>query len=720
MIHTDGARIAARVSLRHQVASRLRAGCSAILVVGAIVVTVLLPASVRAQLAPSPVAYTAQQAAAGGVLYADACASCHGSWDRKATLGGKLEGEDFQRRWAGQSAASLIEVVERMPPGASKQISDADRVSLLAYLLQTNGIAPSETALPEARDALADLSLPLWWSRGLPVSGRAVNIPPVLRDLRPVSSADLVKPPAEDWLIWRRSYDAWGWSPLKQINRKNARALKVAWAWSLPPGGNMMTPMVRDGVLYALSFNDVLEALDARTGDLLWRHQHRISESVIPQGKKGVALAEDLVLMPTSDMHVLAINAKSGAVVWDHQIETHGEKNHQIKSAPLVADGKVIIGVNGFNDVKGGNFVVAIDLKTGREAWRFYTVARPDGVGGNTWNGLPLERRNGGSVWVSATYDPGRNVVYFGAAPTYDGALLRKPSGLANVSSDALFTNSTVALDAATGKLLWYFQHQPNDQLDHDWAFERTLLNLKVNGQSRAVLVTGGKGAIFEALDRATGQYLYSMDLGLQNVITHIDPKTGAKTLNPAAVPAPDQILVGESLPGACPNAIGARNHMSTSFSPERQLLFVPLNDTCITPFPDGQRWQKEPQSTGQPAYGQLQALDLQNRSVKWTTKTAAGPVSGSLSTAGGLVFLGFADRTFRAFDDRNGKELWSVKLDNAPASYPVTFSVGGRQYVAVATNEGFVQVEAMRLASNIAAPPGRGATLWVFALDPE
>jgi alcohol dehydrogenase (cytochrome c) len=203
----------------------------------------------------------------------------------------------------------------------------------------------------------------------------------------------------------------------------------------------------------------------------------------------------------------------------------------------------------------------------------------------------------------------------------------------------------------------------------------------------------------------------------MQNVIASIDPRTGKKTLNPAAVPAARQVPPRQTMPGICPDLLGARNHMSTSYDASSGVLFVPLTDTCIQPWPTGQRWQKAPDPSTDGKYGILQAIDLKTRRPLWSVRDTAAPVSGSLATAGGLVFLGDADRWFKAYDTRDGKLLWKTRLDNAVASYPVTFRVAGRQYVAVATNEGFVHVTAMRQAGRITPPPSAGATLYVFAL---
>ena len=379
---------------------------------------------------------------------------------------------------------------------------------------------------------------PLPPSPGGPLSSRA-TLPPApaklnpLDRLTPVTDAQLQNPPAGEWLTWRRTYDDLGFSPLKQIDRANVAGLRVAWTWSLPNGPNENTPLVHDGVIFVHSFGDRVQALDAATGDLLWHYARQLPEGDRPSVKRNLSIYGGTLLVPTSDSHLVALDIKTGRVVWDHEIGDY--KQNRVSGGPLVAKGKVMQGVTGSSP--GGNYIVALDAATGREAWRFYTIARPGEPGGDSWNGLPLEKRNGGSVWTAGSYDPALNLVYFGVAQTYDTGPLLHPVNQPGITNDALYTDSTVALNPDTGKLVWHFQHMPNDQWDLDWAFERQLIKLPVNGTMRTIAVTAGKEAIYDAVDAATGKYDFSIDLGLQNVVTAIDPKTGAKTINPKVVP---------------------------------------------------------------------------------------------------------------------------------------------------------------------------------------
>ena len=477
----------------------------------------------------------------------------------------------------------------------------------------------------------------------------------------------------------------------------------------------MMTPLVHDGVMFTLSTQDVVQALDATTGDLLWAYQHEIEGDYNSESKKGVGIYEDKIIVGTSDIKLIALEAKTGRLVWEHAVDTGGDLDHRVKSAPMIINDKAIFGLVGQMQVAGGNFIVAIDLQTGEEVWRFYTIARPDEAYGNSWNGMTLEERTGGSVWTPGSYDPETNLVYFGPAPTYDTVTMRESRNIAGTTSDALYTNSTIALDADTGELVWHFQHVRNDLLDLDWAFERQIIEVPFNGEMRRAVVTGGKAAIFEAMDATTGEYLFSIDMDMQNVFSEIDSRTGDKTMFPAAVLRPGEPTPGLAKNGVCPDALGARNMQTTSYNPSTNMLYIPMQDTCINNL-TGSRWQKYPDAETEGQWGLVKAVDLTTREVVWTTRQFAPPASGHLTTDSGLLFRGTIDRLFQAVDQDNGNVLWEQRLDNSPTSYPITYRVEGKQYVAVATNAGSYFANGMERTTGIVNPPS-GASLWVFAL---
>ena len=668
------------------------------------------------------VTYTESQAASGQVLYDARCATCHGYNLEGFELAPSLSGNFFTRRWGSGTADNLALNVRRMPPN-EVSLSELEATNVLAYLLSRNGVEAGDVELSTEIQTLANYTIPAQEIVNRRFSPRSPSfttngpVVPISRldTLTPVTNDMLLDPPAEDWLVWRRTHANLGHSPLSDITKNNVGDMRLAWTWSLPSGANMMTPIVHDGVMFTLSSGDVVQAVDAATGDLLWAHQHEIKGEYVSESKKGVAIYEDKIIVGTSDIKLIALEAKTGRLAWEHAIDTNGEIDHRFKSAPMVVNGKAIFGLVGQMAVAGGNFIIAIDLESGKEAWRFHTIARPDEFGGNSWNGLSLEERTGGSIWTPGSYDAETNLVYFGPAPSYDTVTMREFRNVPGTTSDALYTNSTIALDADSGELVWHYQHVKNDLLDLDWAFERQIMELPINGEIRKVVVTGGKAAIFEALDASTGEYLFSIDMDMQNVFSEIDPRTGEKTMFPDAVLRPGEETPGLAKIGVCPDALGARNMPTTSYNPETKILYIPMQDTCINNL-TGKRWQKFPNPEEDGLWGLVKAVNLETREVVWTTRQEAPPASGHLTTDTGLLFRGTIDRVFQAVDQSNGEVLWRQRLDNAPSSYPITYRVDGKQYVAVATNSGSYHANGMERTSGFTNSP-TGASLWVFAL---
>lgn len=522
-----------------------------------------------------------------------------------------------------------------------------------------------------------------------------------LAALRPVSEATLEKPAPGDWLLWGRSYDGQNSSPLKQIDRTNVKDLTLAWRAPLVAGLSMPSPLVHDGVMFLHTAPDTVLALDATTGAELWRNTYKPAFGSTM--KMGLGLGGGRVFAPTSDLHVIAIDAHTGETKWDHEIALSAPATNRgvfnLRSAPLVVGNKVIQGVTA-SAGPGGGFIVALDIDTGKEVWRFHTLARPGEPGGNTWNDVSLDKRTGGSVWHQGTYDPDLNLIYYGAGATYDTALLRNPSIKPGVTNDALYTNATIALDADTGKLKWYYQHLLNDQWDLDWAFERTLATVKVGGKTRKVVMNVGKMGLLDALDPATGAYLFSIDAGTQNIITAIDPKTGAKTIDPQRLPDPSRATV------YCPSPSGSRAWPETSFSPATGQLYLPLTEWCAKLGTEGSPLLSapgakisdadHPDAIADGKMGRLQAMDVSGGKLAWRHDLDAPISTSALSTAGGVVFIGDLDPALKAFDDRDGKLLWTAPLDANPSATLITYAVGERQYVAVVTGMSNFHIGAM------------------------
>jgi alcohol dehydrogenase (cytochrome c) len=573
-------------------------------------------------------------------------------------------------------------------------------------MFKANGYFTGSKELPRDRTAMAAAFLPAFGGGGFLGLEPSIVLPPPpikvanpLDKLTPVTEETLRNPDPKDWVTWRRTPTAEGFSPLNQITKANVGSLQMAWSWALPNGGNQTTPLVHDGVLYAFGFGDVIQALNAKTGDKLWEYARVLPEGVGPNLKKNIALYGDKVYMATSDFHLVALNAKTGELVWDVEVMDGSTVRPGPLGGPLAAKGKIILGTRhpsqqpGKTDIYVGGKIIAFDAETGEKAWTFNAIPGPGEPGGDTWNDLPVGLRSGGAVWNAGSYDPESNLVFFGPSATYETGPLRVPirKGDKKVNS-ALYTNTTVALNPDTGKLVWHYQHQPNDQWDLDWAFERQIMELPVRGEMRRVVVTAGKVAIHEALDVKTGEYLWSWDLGMQNFITKIDPKTGEKTVDPERVPGDNKVRF------VCPHVEGGKNWIPSAVNPETKILYVPIAETCMymTPVPPGQRGlltgyrtglAPPPDSDGN--YGRLQAINLATKKTVWTDRQRAPFMTGVLATQGGVVFAGSVDRQFFAFDDATGKRLWKTRLNSVPNSAPITYSVDGKQYVAIVVGGG-------------------------------
>ena len=668
--------------------------------------------------------YTDAQAAQGKTAFDRSCASCHGANLDDGEFGPPLKGVEFRLRWGAKPLDTLLTHMKTMPPAAPNSLSDAVYTQVLAFIARENGVIAGTRALASDPATLRSAALPA--APNGPGGGLTTDVPlppgpPIsnpLDTLTPVTDAMLSAPADGEWLTWRRAFDAQGFSPLTQITRTNVNDLHLAWSWALPNGPNEVTPIVHDGVMFVHAYGDKVQALDAATGDLLWQYSHRLPRDRAPSVKRSIAIYGTRLYVPTSDTHIVALDAKTGNVIWDQPI-ADAKQGYGLTGGPLVANGKVMVGTTG--RAPGGNFIVALDAQTGKPAWRFSTIARPGEYGGNTWNGLPIEKRNGASVWVPGSYDRTLNLAFFGPAQTYDTGPLRN-RGDEGVTTDGLYTDSTLAINVDTGRLVWFFQHQPNDQWDLDWAFERHVVQLPVDGTPKTVVVTGGKQAIFDAMEADTGKYVFSMDLGLTNLVKAIDPKTGDKIIDDTLVPGDGETKF------VCPHAGGAKSWLPSSYNARTKMLYVPLVESCMDLTPvapggrgslsTGVRWSLRPRPNSDGLYGRLEAINLETRKSVWIDRQRAPMSTGTLSTAGGVVFAGSLDRNFAAFDDTSGEKLWQARLGDVPSNAPITYTANGRQFVAMVVGNGGAQAATFPvLVPEIRNPPDRGASVWVFAL---
>ncbi|MDG2250147.1 MAG: PQQ-binding-like beta-propeller repeat protein [Gammaproteobacteria bacterium] len=683
-----------------------------------------LPEIVTAQT----VTFSEAQVQEGKQVYDLNCASCHGVNLEGAAVIPGLSDATFASKWSEAPLEQFARDLQRMPPGNQDAISEENYRQLVAYILSNNGVASVTDDETIDLGLQADLYLPQLIEnsrvRNFVIAEGAAQI---LNNYTTVTQDMLLNPPEEDWLLWQGSYDNHGFSRLDKINRQTVTDLELSWRMPLQTGVNNPGPIVHDGVMYLFTFPDTVLAIDARNGALLWRYEYQ--SEVAASQKKGIALFGDTVYMPTSDLHVLALNARSGELEWDYEIKTDEKyEGYHLRMAPFIVGDTVIQGITSLRIPEGG-WIEGIDRETGAQKWRFYTIPRPGEPGGNTWNGIPMEERSGGSVWNAGAYDPELNLVYFGVAPTYNTAPLLYPVNIDGITNDALYTNATIALNPDSGELVWHYQHIENDQWDLDWAFERQIINISFEGEKRKAVINMGKLGILDAVDAATGEFLFSMDMGLQNVVTAINPETGYKTINPYTIPQlEEQRLI-------CSNHYGAKSWPPAAFNPISRKLFLPLNEGCLEVGPDGRyqilttniqmREALFPGSNGN--MGRIQALDLDTQEFDWRHRQPSPVISSILATAGGIVFAGDLNRHFRAFDDDTGEILWEALLDDVPSSTIITYEIEGIQYVAIVAGQtGYHVNDWARMYGIFAEPEGMpvndapkgGAAIWVYALE--
>lgn len=670
----------------------------------------------------------AAQVERGRAAYAQECAACHGADLTGGQFATALKGPAFLAKWGDAPVANLYDYIHRsMPPAKAGALPDETYAALAALILHENG-GTNAAPLPADPAMLAFIDLPAapeaeagpdigvgGLSQRYPLPP-GPEVPDRFADYTPVTQEMLTNPPPENWLTWRRAHNGHGYSPLRQINAGNVDRLRIAWAQALPPGATMTEPLVRDGVLYVFGYGDSVHAFDAASGRSLWTYQRRLPEGTQLTSKKTLALFGDKLFTATSDNHLVALDARTGRPVWD--VALTDKPGMRIPGGPLAAEGVVMQGLA--TQAPGGGLIVGVDAETGAKLWEFETVAKPGQPGGDSWNGLPAEERRGGSQWTSGTYDAETGLALWGVAQSYDTGPLRdlKPG----MNNDALFTNATLALVPRTGELKWYFQHMKNDQYDLDWVFDRVIGTIEIDGQPRRVVITGGKEGLFDALDAATGEYIKTVDMGLQDFIERIDPETGDKFVKPDKIPGRDRGAVF-----VCPHAGGGRNWSPTSFNPNSRLLFINARDVCMdmVPAPSGPgflttgvnvQYASRPGHDGN--FGLIQALDIESGEVVWETRRRQTPDMGILTTAGGVLFTGWMDRQFVAYDQETGRELWSTGVTGVPNASPITYSVDGKQYVAMVTGHGNpLALGISDVIPETQLPPVSGAAVYVFSL---
>ena len=552
--------------------------------------------------------------------------------------------------------------------------------------------------------------------------------------IRPVTDAELQDPSPDEWLMWRRTLNGWGYSPLDQIDRDNVAGLRMVWSRGLGPGLQQGTPLVRNGVMYMPNPRDLIQAIDAVTGDLLWQYQRDrpddLADYLIPgliDTNRNIAIYDTLIFDSTTDDYVIALDATTGEVVWETEVLDYQVNPANQTSGPIVANGKVISGRS--CDPRGGPHacvIVAHDALTGEELWRRRLIPGPGEFGDETWGDVPFEERGHVGSWMVPSFDPELNLVYLGTSVTSPAPKFM----LGGVDKTHLYHNSTLALNADTGEIVWYYQHL-NDSWDLDHPFERLLVDTAVRpdptavswinprlqpGEERRVL-TGipGKTGVVYTLDRETGEFLWATPTITQNVISGIDGATGAVSENAELVfTAQGQVVL------ACPHASGGKDWEAGAYSPLTNTMYMPLRNVCArmraSTFEDEEAsrlyaiaWRSQ-LAPGTDQVGAVHAISAETGATTWVYEQRAATMSLA-ATGGGLVFGGDVNGRFRAFDDRTGEVLWEINLGSSVSGFPITYAVDGRQYVAVSTGT----PRFINLTPELR--PSLGNNLFVFAL---
>ena len=537
----------------------------------------------------------------------------------------------------------------------------------------------------------------------------------------PVTDAMLQNPDPNDWLNWRRTLDAQAHSPLDQITADNVGDLRLVWSWALRTGPQQTTPLVHDGVLYIANPGEIIHAINAATGDLIWEYERGAeapgnSFGGPPPGRmtRNISMYENKIFLNTADAHVVAVDAATGEEIWDADIDQG--VGYQFSSGSIVADGKVVSGLTGCGRYREEScYIVGLDARTGEELWRTSTVALPGTRGGDSWGDLPPMFRAGSDSWIPGSYDPVTRTLFHGTSQAKPWA-----RAVRGTDGDALYTNSTLALDPDTGEMKWYYQHLPGETLDMDEVFERVLVDYD---DRRSVFTMGKIGVLWE-MALQTGRFRNAHDLGYQTV-ADINPTTGQVTYLEGTIP-----VIGEEVHW-CPSTSGFKSWRAMSYYPELETFFIPINLNCETAVfgpvdrvaggggtgPVRRTNHHHPDSDEQ--LGEFLAMSMRTGEVKWRRRFRTPITSAALTTAGGLAFAGGWDRDIFAFDVNTGDTLWSTKLPTSIQGFPITFAVDGKQYLAVPTGAGGASWGGMlpqQLTPEVKRPVG-GNGLFVFAL---
>src|SRR5258706_3885578 len=528
------------------------------------------------------------------------------------------------------------------------------------------------------------------------------------QNFTPVTEEVLANPDPGDWLMLNRTFDQQRYSPLDQVNKSNVGQLRMAWSRGLGIGTQESVPIVHGGIMYLFAPGASIQAVDATNGDLIWEYARDYPQAVNPRAarNKNLGIYEDMIYFAAPDGFLLALDAATGKLRWETKVDEGG----QTAGGILVADGKVITNRTCIADVRSKCFIAAHDARTGKEVWRFYTTAAPGEPGGDTWADMPVAERAAGPWGLPGSYDPKRKVLYWGIANPNPYTRLTRHGRADAVSLSApanLYSNSTVALDVATGKLVWYYQQLPGDDWDADHNQERVLVRTRLNpdarhakwinpaivpGEERDVVVTVAEGGGMFVVEQASGRFLWARPFPYDDPninMNHIDVKTGQTRVNPDNFFRKD----GDKILGCYHNTPGLR---SIAYHPGKNSLYLPFQDQCLTMTANsksktgwGPRAGIIRPGSDPNKYMNIGKIDLATGELRVLYSQPQASAGSALVTAGDLAFLGDQNRRLRALDADSGSILWEAVVGGMVMNSTISYAVNGKQYVMVFTGEG-------------------------------
>jgi alcohol dehydrogenase (cytochrome c) len=676
--------------------------------------------------------FTQAQVDAGRQGFADNCASCHQADLQGTNDAPQLAGSAFMGAWKGRTTQALYTKISKtMPAGRGGSLDEATYTNIVAYVLRANGATPGTTAFTPATSvgigSIANGQMPAGLTAARAGAARRIDsgrfalptkfgltLKGNIQNYVPVTDEMLRNPPDGDWLMFRRNYQGWSYSPLKDINTDNVSKLTLKWMWSMPENGTMeITPMVHDGLIYVWGTGNTIQALNAKTGELLW--ENRLGPAPRAPGPgpsteetRAMGFWGNNVYVNTPYGMVYALDARTGEEVWKNNIVDYKPGIGGSTGGIIIINGKVLVGMTNCGRPKTDDhcYISAYDAKTGKRDWKFVTVALKGDPGGDSWGDLPDNMRKGGETWIAGTYDPDLNTTYWGVAQAKPWRRDLRGSG----KGDTNYANSTLALDPDTGKMKWFFQHGPGESLDLDEVYERVLIN---HGDQKT-LMTIGKAGILWKLDRVTGKFIAAKETVFQNIWSVIDKNGRPQYRKDIVDQKVDQWL------SSCPGPEGGHDWQATSYHQPTDTLIIPLSQSCVFMLGNGaQTYFEMPGTDGN--MGRLSAYRTADMKPLWSFQQRSPFLTGVISTAGNVAFVGDFDRVFRAVDVRTGNTLWKTRLGTTVQGFPVSFSVDGKQYIAVTTGlgGGSPELKPGTMLTEIHRPPN-GYNLFVFGLPDD